>query len=147
MVSDLELLVRKVTWLPNRIASWVPEPLVIVFSDVSDVVELLSWVFLVNIFASSREIIAAVLNTPEPQKSSVVVRILGKEDEYVHAVAVKRDSDLVSHSIACEPPARNIIIASTRDCIEVEYLNAGTSCLWVARWVIEIIIRTVRHCQ
>jgi hypothetical protein len=57
--------------LPDGEASWVAVPIIVGFCNVADEVQLLGRIVLMDVFASTSEIVAAVLNTPEPAEMSV----------------------------------------------------------------------------
>jgi hypothetical protein len=67
-VADLEGLVGEVGWLPDGEAGWVAIPVIVGLGDVADVVNLLAWVVLVDVFGlaidGTLEVITAVLYTP-----------------------------------------------------------------------------------
>jgi hypothetical protein len=69
-VADIEFLVGEVRGLPHAEAGWVAVPVVVWLGDVAHVVDLLSWVVLVDVLGlaidSALEIVATVLYTPEP---------------------------------------------------------------------------------
>ena len=65
-VSDRELLVCEVAGLPDGEARRVAVPLVVGLGDVADEVQFLARVVLMDVFAVALEIVAAVLDAPEP---------------------------------------------------------------------------------
>jgi hypothetical protein len=65
-VSNRELLVCKVAGLPDGEAGRVAVPLVIRLGDVANEVYFLARVVLMDIFAVALEVVAAVLDAPEP---------------------------------------------------------------------------------
>jgi hypothetical protein len=65
-VSDGELLVGEVAGLPDGEARRVSVPLVVGLGDVADEVQFLTRVVLMDVFAVALEVVAAVLNAPEP---------------------------------------------------------------------------------
>ena len=73
-VADLEGLVGEVRGLPDGEAGWVAVPVVVGLGDVADVVDLLAWVIVVDVFGlavhCALEVVAAVFDTPEPDRLS-----------------------------------------------------------------------------
>lgn len=59
--------------LPDGVAGWISVPVVVGFCDVANVIEFLSRVVCVYIFACTIEIVTAVLDTPEPTELSAWV--------------------------------------------------------------------------
>jgi hypothetical protein len=72
-VTDIEFLVGEVRGLPHAEAGWVAVPVVVWLGDVAHVVDLLSWIVLVDVFGlaidSALEVVTTVLYAPEPIKS------------------------------------------------------------------------------
>ena len=73
-VADLEGLVGEVRGLPDGEAGWVAVPVVVGLGDVADVVDLLAWVVVVDVFSlavhCALEVVAAFFDTPEPGRRS-----------------------------------------------------------------------------
>jgi hypothetical protein len=148
-VADLECLILEIGGLPYSETAWVAVPVVVWRRDVSHVVDLLAGVVMMDVHSlavdGALEVVAAVLDTPEPVKTISTLSPQSTELNGLHVILVEAHSDLIALSVPSIVATRRICISTTGNLRQIEDLDDGTASLGISRGNVDVGIGSVGH--